>query len=137
MERSAAVVEVVAAAEPRGQGRGHARVAPPEPPDVVAITAVPVRPAALPGKCPDLVEPGGIPGLGDQLGVAEQRVLGDPLDDRRLDQHVAVPVAAQDRGQIESESRRPLPRMTQFRRQSSRKLRTTGWSLLNVLPHPL
>ena len=29
------------------------------------------------------------------------------------------------------------PSVTQLRRQSSRKLRTTGWSLLNVLPHPL
>ena len=77
VERSAACVEVVAAAESRGQGRGHAGIAAPESPDVVAIPAVPVRPAPLAGKGADLVEPGGVPGLGDQLGVAEQRVLGD------------------------------------------------------------
>ena len=52
VERPSALVEVVAAAEPRGQGRGHARVAAPEAPDVVAVPAIPVRPAPSPGKVP-------------------------------------------------------------------------------------
>ena len=106
------MVDVVAAAEPGGQGRGQARIAAPEPADVVAINPVPDRPARAAREALDLVHPGGVPGLRDHLGVGQQRIFGDRLDHRRLDHHLApaepeavdvglgdhVPQAGEDQG---------------------------------------
>ena len=72
VQRAAIVVEVVAAADPRRQRRGHIQIAAPELPDIVPIAAVPVRPPALTREGANLVEPGRIPGLGDELDVAKQ-----------------------------------------------------------------
>ena len=51
----------------------------------------------------DLVEPGRVPRFGDQLRVGEDAVLGDLLDDRRIEQHVPLRVAAEDGGEVESQ----------------------------------
>ena len=53
---------------------------------------------------PDLIGAGGIPGLGDELGVAEDRILGDALQQGRVGQHAAVAIAAEHRGEIEAEA---------------------------------
>ena len=111
-------------------------LAAPEAADVVAVPAVPVRPARAAGEAADLVQAGGVPRLGDQLGVGQQAVLGDHLDHRRLDQHVAAAVAAQDRGQVEAEAV-DVHSATKLRRQDRSRLRTTGWLQLTVLPQPV
>jgi len=64
--------------------------------------AVPFRPAVV-GERAHLVRPGGVPGLGDDLGVGQERVFGDRLHDGHVRQQVAVAVAAEDRGQVEAE----------------------------------
>src|SRR5262249_30282401 len=51
-------------------------IAPDEAPDVVAEPAVPLLPP-LPDERADLVEAGGIPGFGDQLGACEHGVVLD------------------------------------------------------------
>ncbi len=98
------MVEVVAAADPRGQCRDHPRVALPEPADVVAIAAVPVRPPSPAREAADLIQAGGVPRLGDQLGVRQKGVFRDRLDRRRLDQDIALTVSPQDRCEVESEA---------------------------------
>ena len=65
--------------------------------------AIPFRPAAV-GEASDLICAGGIPSLGDQLRVAQDRVLSDTLQQRRVRQDVAAAVAAEHRGEIETEA---------------------------------
>ena len=98
-----ALVEVGTAGDARGQGRHRAGLAAQEGAHVVAEAAVPLGPAAVRGETAHLVEAGRVPGLGDDLGVGEHRVLGDHLHHRRVGEHAAVPVAAEDRGQVEAE----------------------------------
>src|SRR5205085_1401071 len=62
------LVEVRAAADASGEGGGEAGLAAPEAADVIAIAAVPLRPALPEREAADLVEPCRIPGLGDELG---------------------------------------------------------------------
>ena len=88
---------------PGRQRRGHPGLALPEPSNVVAIPAIPDRPAVAPGKIPDLIEPGGVPGLGDHLRVGQERILGDLVDHRGLDQDVP---AARSRPRTEARSNR-------------------------------
>ena len=71
--------------------------------DVVAVMAVPLGPP-LGGERADLERAGRVPGLGDDLRVGQHRVFGDQLDHRRIGHQLALPVAAQDRGQIEAEA---------------------------------
>ena len=97
-------VQVGTAAQPRRQVGDRAGVAAPEAAHVVAVTAVPLRPAAAEREVADLVKSAGVPRLGDQLGVAEDALLGDHLDDGRLHQHVALVVASHDGGQVEAQA---------------------------------
>ena len=86
------------------RGRRHAGVAAHEAAHVVAELAVPLGPALTGGERAHLVEAGGVPGLGDELGVGEHRILGDALEHRRVGQHLAVLAAAEDRGEVEAEA---------------------------------
>ena len=63
------LVEVGAAAQAAGQQPGHPGITAPEAAHLVAIAAVPFRPA-LPRETADLINPGGVPRLGDQLHAA-------------------------------------------------------------------
>ena len=96
------LVEVGAAGQPVGEHAEHARVAQPEAPDVVAVPPVPLRPRFL-GEGPHLVGARRVPRLGDQLHVAQDRILGDPLQQRRVLQQPSGPLAAQDRREVETE----------------------------------
>ena len=97
-------VEVVAAAEPGGQGGGHARLAAPEPADVVAVNGRSSPTSGLPGKLPTWYSPAASQGSAISLVSASSESSEIISIDRRLDQHVAVAVAAQDRGQVEAEA---------------------------------
>ena len=95
-------VQVGASRQPRGERRGGAVTAP-EAAHVVAEAVVELRPA-LAGKLADLVGPGGVPRLGDDLGVTQHRVLADALQDRRVGAEGAGPVASEHGGQVEPEA---------------------------------
>ncbi len=73
-------------------------------PDIVAKAAVPFGPAGIGGKRTDLVQAGRIPGLGDHLGVAENRIFADNLDHRRIGQDVALAVAAENGGKVKAKT---------------------------------
>ncbi len=96
-------VQIGAATDPAGEGAHHAGVPAPEPAHVIAEAAVPFRPPAL-GERAHLVGAGDVPGLGDELGVAEDRVLGDALEQGGIGEHAAVHVPAEHRGEIEAEA---------------------------------
>ena len=96
-------VDVGAAEQPRGHARHRAVVALQKAPHVVAEPAVPFLPGVA-DEAADLIEPRGIPGLGDQLGAGQQRIRFDVPQDRRVRQRTARLVARQDRRQIEAEA---------------------------------
>ena len=100
---SAGLVQVARAGQPRGQQADHVRIAPPEAAQVVAVVAVPFGPAQAAERA-HLIAAGGVPRLGDDLRVGQQRVFGDRLDHRRIGHQLAVAVAAEDRRQIEAEA---------------------------------
>ena len=99
---AAPFVQVAGAADARGELRGHAAVALPEPAHAVAVLAVPLRPND--GKVADLVAAfAQIPRLGDELHLAEHRVLMDDVEERT--QLVDfVQLAGERAGQIEAEA---------------------------------
>ena len=100
----AALVEVGAAAQASGQGGDQPVFAAQEAADVIAEMTVPFRPAPPGREAPHLVEPGGVPGLGDQLGVGQDRIVGDAFDQRGIGQHRSVASPPQDGGEIETEA---------------------------------
>ncbi len=71
---------------------------------VVAVFAVPFRPAVPGRERADLVQPARVPGLRDQLDVAEDGVERQALQQRGLVHRRAVLVPPQDRGQVEPET---------------------------------
>ena len=74
--------EVVAAVEPKHQGTNHSGFAPNEAADVVAETAVPLMPERARKFGSQLIGPSGIPGLGDQPDMAQDRVGADRGQER-------------------------------------------------------
>src|SRR5690606_24846149 len=78
------------------------RVAAPEAPDVVAEAVVPLGPARR--EAADLVAARRVPGLGDQLDVAEHRVLGDPLEERGPREERSLGATRERRGEVEAEA---------------------------------
>jgi hypothetical protein len=79
-----------------------------------------------------LVEAGGVPGLGDELGVPQDRVVRELFEQRRVGQRGAVRGPVEDGREVEAE-----PVDVVLGRQDSTKSRTTGWLQLTVLPVPL
>ena len=57
---------------------------------VVAEPAVPLLPAVA-DEAPHLIETGGIPGLGDELGAGEERIRFNVPENRRIGQRTARP----------------------------------------------
>ena len=83
------LVEVRAAGNP-GSQVGHGIIkARHEGADIIAEHAVPFGPARIGGEGAHLIETGGVPGLGNDLGVAQDRVFGDHLDHGRIGQEVS------------------------------------------------
>ena len=96
-------VDVRAAEEPLGEVPDLARLGPHERAHVVAEPPVPLHPAVA-HEAADLVEPAGVPRLGDQLGAGQDRVGLDLPEDRRIGQRLAVLAARQDRREVEAEA---------------------------------
>ena len=96
------LIEVGTAANAGSDEGGEAGVAAPEAANVVAVVAVPLGPAATEGEAADLIQPGGIPRLGDQLRVREYAVFGNAFDHRRLDHHVPFSIPPQNTGEVEA-----------------------------------
>ena len=96
-------VDVGTAADAAGKQTEHPIIAAPETPDIISVPAVPLRPAAF-GEAPDLIRSGGIPRLGDDFHVSQDRVLGDPFQKRGIGQQLAGAVPAENRRQVKPES---------------------------------
>ena len=99
----ARAVQVGAAEQAVGQPRDGAVVAAHEGTHVVAEVAVPLLPAVA-DEVADLVQAGGVPRLGDQLGAGEHGVGLDVPQHRRVGQRVALLVAREDRREVEAET---------------------------------
>src|ERR1035441_6871537 len=65
----AVVVEVGTARQTGGERRGHAGIALHELAHIVAINAIPLRPSSPGRQRADLIQPDGVPGLGDRKSV--------------------------------------------------------------------
>src|SRR5215469_7302607 len=70
--------------------------------DIVAEAAVPFLPAVA-DESPDLIETGGVPGLGDQLGTGEIRIRLDVPRGRGIFERAAAFIPGQDCGEVEAE----------------------------------
>ena len=104
VERLAAVVlvEVGRAGDPAGELGQRGRLAAPEVADGVAVLAVPLRPVRR--EVADLVAAGAdVPRLGDQLHLADHRVLLHHLEERGQPVHV-VELPGQRGGEVEAEA---------------------------------
>src|SRR6185312_7968015 len=100
---SRALKQVGTAAEPAGEEAGHAAIATPESAYIVAKPPVPLRPGAF-GKVTQEIGAAGVPSLGDQLGFAQDGILGDLFEKRGIGKNRAVAVAPQHRSQVKAES---------------------------------
>ncbi len=97
-----ALVEVRAAGQPVGELRERPVGAAPEVAHGVAILAVPLRPQRR--EITDLVTAlADIPRLGNQLHLADDRILLDEIEERREPIHL-VQLARERRREIEAES---------------------------------
>ena len=95
-------VEVRRAGQPGGELAQGGGLAAPVVADGVAVLAVPLRPQ--PREVADLVAAlADVPGLGDQLDLADDRILLDQVEERRQPVDV-VELAGQRRGQVEAEA---------------------------------
>jgi len=94
-------VQVGTAGHPGGDVAEHPALATPQVADRVAVLAVPLRPQRR--EVADLVPAlADVPGLGDELHPADDRVLLDQVEERRQSVDV-VELAGQRRGEVETE----------------------------------
>jgi hypothetical protein len=96
-------VEVRTAEAAVGEGQHGAVVRLDEPSDVVAESAVPLLPRVA-GEAADLVEPGRVPGFGDELGPGQDRIRLDVPEDGGTLQRTAGLVARQHGREVEPEA---------------------------------
>ena len=97
-------VHILRAHQTQGGRLGAALAALEVAAQVVPVAAVPLRPPVPGGEGAHLVEPPGVPGLGDELHVPQNGVEGQGLEQGRGPHGGAVLTAAQDGGQIEPEA---------------------------------
>ena len=90
------LVKIGAAGKTGGQGRHHPGSTAHEGANIVAKASVPLCPAVMAGKVADLIKAGSVPGLGDNFDIGEHRVFGDHLHYRRIGQHLAFGIPAED-----------------------------------------
>ena len=88
------------------------------PPEGIPVTAVPLRPALAGRKLPHLVQPPCIPGLRNQLYIAQYGIGGQKLQKGRAVQRGTVLMPPQNAGQVEAEAvdavaHRPVPQAFQ------------------------
>ena len=96
-------IDLGAAGQAVGHARHRARLTAEEAPDIVAEPPVPLLPAVAHERA-DLVQAGGIPGLGDELRAREHRVRLDVPQDGRTRHRVTRGAAREHRGEIEPEA---------------------------------
>src|SRR5262249_5759115 len=97
----AEVVRVeVARARPGGRRRARdPRLAAPDASDHVAVTAVPLRPARS-RKRPQMIQPGGVPGLGDEGALGQRRPQLDVPGQGWIGEGRAVLAAYEHAGEV-------------------------------------
>src|SRR5579883_678950 len=100
---TAGLVQVGTARQPRSDGSDHTGIAFEEAPDVIAEAAVPLGPAVS-GKMADLVETGGVPGLGNDFRIGQVFIELDLPDDRRMGAGNAIFTARQNGAFVEAEA---------------------------------
>ena len=111
-----------------------ARLAAPEVAHGVAVLAVPFRPQRR--EAADLVAAlADVPGLGDQLDLADDRVLVDQVEERREPVDL-VELAGQRGGQVEPEAV-DVHLVTQYRSESMISRSDSWWRTLRLLPVPV
>src|SRR5437667_6677171 len=93
------LIDVRTPGQPKSYGTGRSVNAFEKSSNVVAKFSVPFLPA-IADKAADLIQAGGVPGLGDQLDIGEDRVGFDVPKDWRRRHRAAFLVARQDRGEI-------------------------------------
>ena len=96
-------VEVRRSAESRRHSADHSGIASPIPPNVIAVSTVPLRPTQI-SKRTDLIGTRSIPSFRNDLGVGQHRILGDQIDQGRVRHQVSIAISRQDTGKIESET---------------------------------
>ena len=82
--------------------RTEASVAAEEAADIIAESPVPLLPTVA-DEAAHLVQPGRVPGLGDELGARQRRVRLDIPQHRRIRHQLARFIARQDGREIETE----------------------------------
>ena len=97
-------VDVRGAGQPQGGPLGEALVPLEVAADIVPIAAIPLRPPIPGGEGAHLIQPARVPGLGDELHVAQNGVEGQGLEQGGIAHGGTVLAAAQDGGQIEAEA---------------------------------
>ena len=75
---------------------------------IIAVSAVPLRPTVPGWKASHLVEPAGVPRLGNQLHIPQDGVEGHGLEQGGLVHGGPVLVAPQNGGQIKPEAGHPV-----------------------------
>ena len=70
--------DVCTAADTARKQAVHAIVAAPEPPHIVPVVTIPLRPTPL-RETAYLIGPGGVPNLGDNFHFSQDRDFGDAL----------------------------------------------------------
>ena len=74
----------------------------------IPVPSVPFRPASVGRKTADLIHASGIPCFRDQLYIAQNRVIGQQLQKRRIVQRRTVRIPSEDACQIEAEPIHPI-----------------------------
>ena len=100
---SLVLIEIGTAGQAGSHGAHQSRIALDEAADIVAIAAVPLRPA-IPWKMPDLIQSGGVPGLGDHFGIGQFVIQLDLPHHRRMGAGHPVLAPRQDGAFIEAEA---------------------------------
>ena len=98
------IVHIPGTCDPCDCRPGHAAVAFQEAPHIVPVSAVPLRPSAESRETSHLIKAHRVPGLRNQLHLAQNGVKGNLLQDRRFRHRFAFLVPGQDGSQVKAET---------------------------------
>src|SRR5208337_3352082 len=96
-------INIGAAADAARKCAEQPLIAAPKAAHIVTKPAIPFGPPAI-RKTADLIRARGIPRLSDEFGFAQDRILGNLFEQRRIVEQLTGTVAAQDRGEVESKA---------------------------------